>query len=335
LSITQKLVEKLGGTIAVSSEVGIFTAFEVQLPYHGVVIDLSPMGQKLSDTTIVIIDPSERFATNFCMDDEFMPICPSLVQKVGLDVVRCPNFNELSKKLSRRQHVSCEYVAIVHQDVEEQIIGRDRTESLLGRDKIIWFTSGLKIPASPNLHFKSLSGTFPSIIFDRITAEIERHQEGLRVPSSNAAKPEHAQSENPGGKSSSNQDMKQSKSYPRRNLRVLMAEDNLVNQKVLKKVLSRLGVSHVDIVDNGLKAVEKTEEVTYDLILMDVDMPVMDGFEACERIVAKGSNPPVVFVTAHAMTDYQQKATEVGGDGFISKPFEIDKINEILSSLPA
>eukprot|EP00522_Entomoneis_paludosa_P011115 CAMPEP_0172439646 /NCGR_PEP_ID=MMETSP1065-20121228/561_1 /TAXON_ID=265537 /ORGANISM="Amphiprora paludosa, Strain CCMP125" /LENGTH=897 /DNA_ID=CAMNT_0013188355 /DNA_START=80 /DNA_END=2776 /DNA_ORIENTATION=- len=116
-------------------------------------------------------------------------------------------------------------------------------------------------------------------------------------------------------------------------LRILIAEDNLVNQKVLLRTLNRIGLKHVDIVDNGQLAVQASERESYDLIFMDVQMPVMDGLEATRIIAERPQHPKIVFLTAHALQDYQDKASAAGGDGFISKPFKPDIIREMLGTL--
>jgi two-component system glycerol uptake and utilization sensor kinase len=115
-------------------------------------------------------------------------------------------------------------------------------------------------------------------------------------------------------------------------LKVLYAEDNVVNQKVLQRVLERLGLNDITIVDNGLKAVESCETNRYDLIFMDMQMPVMDGVEACKKIVARNATEKVVFVTAHALEDFKEKALAAGAVDFVSKPFNLQKIRAILKS---
>ena len=121
-------------------------------------------------------------------------------------------------------------------------------------------------------------------------------------------------------------------------LRVLIAEDNLVNQKVLARNLNALGMVHVTIVDNGQEAVDIANEKTFDVIFMDMQMPVMDGLEACRQIVNRKRNtdeltPRIIFVTAHALTNFQDDAQAAGGSGFISKPFNRKKIDCMLGAL--
>jgi signal transduction histidine kinase/CheY-like chemotaxis protein len=121
------------------------------------------------------------------------------------------------------------------------------------------------------------------------------------------------------------------------NIRVLVAEDNKINQKVMKRMLLRLGLEQIDIVENGQEAVDRETTQTYDVILMDMDMPVMDGLEATRQIVARPRvestdvAPKIIFVTAHALDTFRAQAKAAGGDGFISKPFNLQKIESVFS----
>ena len=116
-----------------------------------------------------------------------------------------------------------------------------------------------------------------------------------------------------------------------------MAEDNKINQKVMKRMLLRLGLEQIDIVENGQEAVDREVAQRYDVILMDMDMPVMDGLEATRQIVARPRleatdvSPKIFFVTAHALDAFRVQAKEAGGHGFISKPFNLQKIESIFS----
>mmetsp|Transcript_2218 Transcript_2218/g.5734 ORF Transcript_2218/g.5734 Transcript_2218/m.5734 type:complete len:1044 (+) Transcript_2218:97-3228(+) len=121
-------------------------------------------------------------------------------------------------------------------------------------------------------------------------------------------------------------------------LRVLVAEDNKINQKVCKRILSKIGVLDIDIVDNGSLAVEHEKQRDYDIVLMDLEMPVMNGLCATKHIVSRRQKmsavlPRVLFLSAHALDEYKQQAKEAGGDGFLSKPFRMEAIKDALSKL--
>jgi len=117
---------------------------------------------------------------------------------------------------------------------------------------------------------------------------------------------------------------------------ILLAEDNLVNQKVAQKLLEKEGYS-VAIANNGREAVEKYGAEHFDLILMDVQMPEMDGFEATAKIRALEQGTPrhipIIALTAHAMKGYNEKCLEAGMDGYVTKPFNIKNLVELLHSL--
>jgi CheY-like chemotaxis protein len=106
--------------------------------------------------------------------------------------------------------------------------------------------------------------------------------------------------------------------------RILIAEDNLINQKVAARLLGLLGYS-ADIAENGEEAVRLAETGNYDAVLMDMQMPVMDGLDATRAIRALESpvsNTPIIAVTANPFEDARQKCLAAGMNDFISKPIE-------------
>merc|ERR1712238_197443 len=125
------------------------------------------------------------------------------------------------------------------------------------------------------------------------------------------------------------------KIYPPRKLKVLIAEDNVINQKVLDRILKRVGVTDITIVDNGKKAVDSSAINHYDCILMDMQMPIMDGLEATKQIVKRDGkeNANIVFVTAHALVEFKAKALKAGGIDFVTKPFKMEDIHILLTKL--
>lgn len=129
------------------------------------------------------------------------------------------------------------------------------------------------------------------------------------------------------------------KRYP---LRILLAEDNVVNQKVAVRILQRLGY-RVEIAANGQEVLDLVKTVSYDLIFMDVQMPDMDGMEASRRLVKTYSadvRPKIIAMTANAMQGDREKCIAAGMDDYIAKPIRIEEIqfmlekwgNKILSS---
>jgi signal transduction histidine kinase/DNA-binding response OmpR family regulator/HPt (histidine-containing phosphotransfer) domain-containing protein/HAMP domain-containing protein len=114
-----------------------------------------------------------------------------------------------------------------------------------------------------------------------------------------------------------------------RGLHVLLAEDNLVNQKLASRLLEKQAYT-VTVVGNGMEAMAALEKEQFDLVLMDVQMPEMSGFEATVAIRDKeeqtGGHLPIIAMTAHAMTGDREKCLNAGMDGYISKPISLPKL---------
>ena len=115
-------------------------------------------------------------------------------------------------------------------------------------------------------------------------------------------------------------------------LRILITEDNKVNQKLAKMMLTKAGFK-VDIASNGQEAVNKllAKPKDFDLVFMDIQMPVMDGFDATAAIRKAGfNNLPIVAMTAHAMKGYRQKCIDAGMDDYVTKPIKKDEVIAVI-----
>jgi CheY-like chemotaxis protein len=126
--------------------------------------------------------------------------------------------------------------------------------------------------------------------------------------------------------------------YGKTEIKILVAEDNAINIQVAKYILSTISTK-IDFVLNGEDAVNHFLNQHYDLILMDVKMPVMDGYEATIKIrqieseQALGNRIPIIAMTASSMYDEAQACLEAGMDGFLSKPYSVDDVKNILKSI--
>ncbi len=115
-------------------------------------------------------------------------------------------------------------------------------------------------------------------------------------------------------------------------LRILLAEDNVVNQKLAMRLLQQMGY-RADLASNGVEAIECVERQTYDVILMDVQMPEMDGLEASRRITAKwpaDKRPRIIAMTANAMQGDREACLAAGMDDYVTKPIRVDALVEAL-----
>jgi CheY-like chemotaxis protein len=114
-------------------------------------------------------------------------------------------------------------------------------------------------------------------------------------------------------------------------LRVLVAEDNAVNQRVAQRLLERVGLTPT-MVDNGARAVEVLTTEPYDVVLMDLQMPVMDGLEATRQVRKLGGHQPyIIAVSANAMREDELLAREAGVDHFIAKPMTLAVLTSALA----
>jgi CheY-like chemotaxis protein len=117
-------------------------------------------------------------------------------------------------------------------------------------------------------------------------------------------------------------------------LRILLAEDHAVNQKVQLLMLSRFGYS-ADLAVNGLRAIEAVEEKTYDVVLMDIQMPEMNGIDAVRIIREKlGANCPTIFaLTAEDLEGEQERYLSIGFDGYLRKPLQASMLQGLLKTV--
>jgi CheY-like chemotaxis protein len=121
---------------------------------------------------------------------------------------------------------------------------------------------------------------------------------------------------------------------PRR-LRILLAEDNAVNQKIATRVLEKQGYE-VTVAADGHQALAALDRAQFDVVLMDVQMPEMDGFETTAAIRAQeretGNHIPIIAMTAHAMQGDRERCLAAGMDNYVSKPLKVPELLELLQN---
>lgn len=120
-------------------------------------------------------------------------------------------------------------------------------------------------------------------------------------------------------------------------LQILLVDDNAVNVTVGKRILELFGYKSITSANDGQQAIEKAEEQQYDLILLDLQMPVLDGYTAQERIKASplAGDPCIVALTANADKETEQACVQAGFYGYMSKPLDIPRLEKILGEVYA
>jgi CheY-like chemotaxis protein len=122
----------------------------------------------------------------------------------------------------------------------------------------------------------------------------------------------------------------------KRKMNILVAEDNLAIQRVIEQILAS-DECHIEIVPNGVRALEALAKNHYDLILMDLEMPEMNGFETTARIrameLATGEHIPILAMTGFHLENGRQKCITAGMDDYLEKPFNITELLETIARL--
>ena len=113
--------------------------------------------------------------------------------------------------------------------------------------------------------------------------------------------------------------------------KILVAEDNLMNQKLATFVFEKMGYQ-IDLANNGQEAIEMAEKKNYDLIFMDLQMPLVDGIAATKKILSRNPHPVVIALTANVMEETKNACFEAGMTHFLHKPFKLEAIQEVLES---
>jgi len=309
LAITAKLVSALGGTISVDSEEGRWSEFTVDLPFRGTPVDAEGISGRLAHSTVLLVhketDPSLAQVIN-------------VFRQYKVDYVYFKSIDEMDQAIVKEGFLSTtrSYICLL----DEDMYCSKTFELLSNMSTAILLTFGPEYSVKEaTSHYRSLVQVLPSVFLQSIGS----HVEALANAGGNGI----------GVKGVVKSDVN---GVPYKELRVLIAEDNKINQKVLMRMLTRLGIKNVDIVDNGRKAVDHESSQAYDVVLMDMQMPVMDGIEACRLISGRQGGHPkakVVFVTAHVSTSFEAECARAGSVGFIPKPFNVRDIEKCFDGL--
>lgn len=313
LVISKKIVELMGGHINVSSIEGRGSTFTFTIQTQSVTSDQKvysfEASELLSGKFVFIID--QNISTSNMMD--------SITSRWKMNSFVLNDLRELSQKISENKNTDLYIVnASGIYDKLDEIIEIIKSKSVkenfgililtqLGKILTIKETDKypvVKIIPKP-LRRKQLHQTFKNFFEPKTSSVISiTHPKEFLTTKSDQSK-----------------------------IKVLLVEDNSVNQMVANKMLERLGL-RADIVSNGKEAVDAVESIDYDIVFMDILMPVMDGLEACKIIKSNKTLkkiPVIIAMTANAMSGDQENYLKAGMDDYISKPVNIDELKKIIA----
>ena len=310
LAISKRLTEMLGGKIWVESTVGKGTVFHFTIKARiaqNFPLEELPEENPLNGRTVLFVDDN---ATN-------RRILALLLKKWGVQGIEARNGPEALEKLQERNHVDAILLDMQMPEMDGEELARKIKAQPRYKDvPLIMITSlGLQTKSRRRKLFAAwLSKPIKSSYLFNVLVEI-LHKQPVHIQKSREVN--QTFDPNFGAK------------FP---LRILVAEDNPVNQRVARRMLEKLGY-RPEMVSNGLEAVESVKRTAYDVVLMDIQMPEMDGVTATQKIrseIPPKNQPVIIALTANALAGDREKYIGSGMDDYLSKPI---RVHELKASL--
>ena len=306
LAISKQLAEKMGGTIGVLSvpEKGSTFWFTVRLQKQQAPPSALDANRIFINARVLIVDDN---ATNgrFLHEQIVGWKMRSAIASTGSDALDC-----LRRAAQERDPYPLAIIDLDMPSMDGWALAREiKTDPKIARTRLI-LLAGLGQRISPEeLRAADITDCCSkpvrqSMLFDCLTKALLESPATLQPAAGSSAAP---------------------RPQPQK-ARVLIAEDNPINQKVALVQLEELGY-HAEVVPNGLAVLEALDRISYDIILMDCQMPEMDGYETARRIRTRSGNfrqPYIIAMTAHAMSGDSEKCLEAGMNDYISKPIQLD-----------
>ncbi len=317
LAISQRLVRLMGGELAVTSEVGHGSefSFTLTLPVETAALERTVGLAALGGRRMLIVDDNEtnRRILREMLAAEGVKVDEASMASDGLAALR--------RAAQKRAPYDLAILDVQMPDMDGfQLATAVRQDKALTRTKLLMLTSAGQRGDGERCRELGIRGylTKPLSRADLV----EALGTVLAGPAEDAGTPDVV--------------TRHTIAESRASLRVLLAEDNPVNQQVAVAMLVKRG-HEVHVVGNGREAVDAVAERPYDVVLMDIQMPEMDGFEATKAIRAtpRGATLPIVAMTAHALSGERERCLSHGMTDYLAKPFKAHELFTLVEQLPA
>ncbi len=317
LTIAARLVKAMGGDLEVESQPGQGSVFrfEVKFAYEPTNRrNLVPL-KELEGRRVLVIDDTRLNRR----------IMREVLDNWGMEVVLAPGGGPGLARLREAEAAGEPFDLVLLDQVMPHMNGKEVAEAICGDDlldavPIILMSSAGLVPLEP--------GQYEEFgVVRNLTKPVKQLELLDAVGEALGISVEREHPDSSRGKLGEPVD---------RPLEVLVAEDDRVNQRLIERVLDSRG-HHLELVENGREAVEKFQPGRYDIVLMDVRMPEVDGFEATRRIrrleEPGDTRTPIIAMTAHAMKGDRERCLEAGMDDYIAKPVKADALYQIIESI--
>lgn len=308
VTITTKLVHRLGGNICVASELGKWTEFKVYLPFRDEMVDREDVAWGFMGKPVILVENNEDTANRI----------RDIFGEYGVQTTAVTSM-EYALAVLKSSRESTETIGVIVANEALYPCDEHLLQTLKSCQQVL-ATYGPRFSVKgSSVHFRSILQTLPSVIMSQI---LDKMYDMSPHPPVSKASPT----------------VEPSKKFDFSSVRVLIAEDNTVNQKVLTRLLTKWGVTNVEIAGNGQIAVDKEATNPFDVVFMDAQMPVMDGREACRRICLRPRGgqdavPAVVFVTAQVSEAFRAECEAVGASMFLARPCTVESVGKCLETL--
>ena len=323
LAVSKQLCELMGGEIGVESEEGAgstfwFTVVLEKQPEHRLRSRSAPAEIKRKRLLVVDASATSREMVRACLAQWE---CRHVAAAGGEEALRL-----LRQAAAAGEPFDLALLDMMMSDMSGEQLGRAvKADAEIKETRLVMLSSPGRQGKAPRLEEAGFAGCLakpvkPSLLFDCLLTEfgIQASETGEAAAGRLAARRMLAEDK--------------SRARARRGkARILLAEDNPVNQKVALKVLEKLGY-RADAVGNGLEAVQALDTIPYDIVLMDCQMPEMDGYEATGRIrsMQRDKHTPIIAMTANSMKGDREKCLQAGMDDYLSKPFTAPVLAEVI-----
>ena len=307
LSISQKLAELMGGTIHVNSEVNIGSTFTVTIPFttNKKQVDLNP-SNPLLDKNLIFYQPLRSIAT--------------IVEK---------QLSNISKNIENTESLSLflEHASKSDNQADVFILDSENLNKKEMTELLVYLTNN-NIRHDKLIFIQSIKDKN-----DELESYCEKHQVNTAIkPTCQFTLYETIKSLSSNQKGNTAPKKETIVDYTGKKL--LLVEDNKVNQMVAKALLKKIGLV-VTVANDGLEALEAYQKDSFDIVLMDINMPNMSGIEATQELHKmmgdKAPKTPIIALTANVMEGAEEEYRSYGMNGYLSKPIEIDKLHAELN----